>query len=272
MAILFCTNAVLFEVKMDQILSKFRTHRPLVWRAATVFLTCLLIGTMISFFSPSVTFRMDPNYRLEFWVILCLVGGAGIFLCDLVLQFTFAKCPMLLKSMLQTICGTIAVLIPLFLIYDPYELPGYRTSAVFVWTVMVLIVAGAFILGQMLKGPADMTSRVSPPPAPSSKPKILSRLPVHLQDAELYALSAEDHYVRVHTSKGDDILLMRLSDSIAETSGVDGSQTHRSWWVAKNAVDHLKKLGRTAQIELPNGLLAPVSRNGLKTLKDLGWL
>ena len=65
---------------------------------------------------------------------------------------------------------------------------------------------------------------------------------------------------------------MRLSDSITEASNVEGAQTHRSWWVAKGAVAYIKSLGRTAEIKLKNDKVAPVSRNGLKTLKDLGWL
>jgi hypothetical protein len=30
---------------------------------------------------------------------------------------------------------------------------------------------------------------------------------------------------------------MRLSDAVAELEGIEGAQTHRSWWVAKMAVE-----------------------------------
>lgn len=241
-------------------------------RAGIVFSVCLLIGCMINFFSPSVTWTLDPNYRLEFWVTLCFVGGVGIFFSDLLLEYTLVNWHAGLKFLLQTISGTVAVLIPLYVIYDLQDLPSIPRTILFVWAVMALIVAGSFSLRQMFEKPAEQAPNPDAKQALTGRAAILSRLPVHLQDAELYALSAEDHYVRVQTSKGDDILLMRLSDSIGETSGVEGMQTHRSWWVAKDAVVDIKKLGRSGEITLKNKKIVPVSRSALKTLKDIGWI
>ena len=51
--------------------------------------------------------------------------------------------------------------------------------------------------------------------------------------AELYAIESEDHYLRVHTSAGQELILMRLADAVRELAGVEGLQTHRSWWVAR---------------------------------------
>lgn len=272
MTILFQTGEELFGLMQDRVIHISGSTQILVKRAAAILLMCLLIGSMIAFFSPSVTFTMDPDERLSFWIILCLVGGAGIFLGDLILERVFANGHVGLKSLIQTIFGLVAVLIPLFSIYGPEELPSIQASVLFVWTVMALIVAGTFALTRMFEKPEKQAPSVNAEQNIETRPKILSRLPVHLQDAQLYALSAEDHYVRIHTSKGEDMLLMRLSDSIAEAGNVEGSQTHRSWWVAKDAVEDIKKLGRTAEIKLKNGQTALVSRSGLKTLKDIGWL
>ncbi len=35
-----------------------------------------------------------------------------------------------------------------------------------------------------------------------------------------------------HTDRGSDLILMRLSDALTELKGLEGAQTHRSWWVA----------------------------------------
>ena len=240
-------------------------------RAAAIFVICLIIGSMISFFTPSVTLTLDPEERLTFWIVLCLIGGAGIFLCDVAVSYFFADWHIGLKSLLQTICGAIAVLIPVFTIYEPADLPSFNVTVLFVWTVMALIVAGTFIVNRVLEDP-EIYEPANTLAQDIEAPKILARLPIHLRDGALYALSAEDHYVRVHTSKGEEMLLMRLSDSIAETGNVEGSQIHRSWWVAKDAIDDIKKTGRTAEIKMKNGQAAPVSRNGVKTLKAIGWL
>jgi DNA-binding LytR/AlgR family response regulator len=67
-------------------------------------------------------------------------------------------------------------------------------------------------------------------------PKFLERLPLKLRGAEVWAVEAEDHYLRLHTSKGQDLILMRLADAVAELEGIEGAQVHRSWWVARDAI------------------------------------
>lgn len=105
--------------------------------------------------------------------------------------------------------------------------------------------------------------------APPSR--FADRLPPKLRGAEIYAVQAEDHYLRLHTSKGSDLILMRLSDAIAELEGVEGAQTHRSWWVARSAVQGARRLEGRAILTLPGGVEAPVSRNFARALKAEGW-
>jgi hypothetical protein len=102
-------------------------------------------------------------------------------------------------------------------------------------------------------------------------PKFLARLPDKLQGAELYAVEAEDHYLRLHTSKGRDLILMRLGDAIDELEGLEGAQTHRSWWVARAAVTSTERLDGRAVLTLKDGAEAPVSRGFAKALRSSGW-
>jgi DNA-binding LytR/AlgR family response regulator len=97
------------------------------------------------------------------------------------------------------------------------------------------------------------------------------RLPLHLTNAKLLAVQAEDHYLRVHTDLGDALILMRLSDAIAELIEVPGAQTHRSWWVARDAVTKSSRSDGKALLILTGEIEAPVSRNYLKALNDAGW-
>ena len=105
--------------------------------------------------------------------------------------------------------------------------------------------------------------------APS--PRFLERLPPRLMGAELQAVEAQDHYLRLHTNRGTDLILMRLSDAVAELEGLEGARTHRSWWVAKAAVDRARPADGRAVLVLKSGVEVPVSRSYVGQLKAEGW-
>ena len=65
---------------------------------------------------------------------------------------------------------------------------------------------------------------------------------------------------------------MRLYDAIRELDGIEGSQTHRSWWVAKDAVADVTRGDGRVSLTLKNAVAAPVSRSYQKTLKQDGWV
>jgi hypothetical protein len=109
-------------------------------------------------------------------------------------------------------------------------------------------------------------------PVVKAPPPLMGRLPPHLSAARLLALQAEDHYLRVHTDAGSTLILMRLSDAIAQTGGVEGARCHRSWWVARTAVAGAGRRGTVAALQLESGLDVPVSRTHLAQLKAAGWL
>ena len=116
----------------------------------------------------------------------------------------------------------------------------------------------------------DWETHAAPPGAPP--PKFLARLPAKLKGAEVWAVEAQDHYLRLHTSLGQDLILMRLSDAIAELEGIEGAQTHRSWWVARAAVVEAERAEGRATLTLKDGAQVPVSRGFAKGLRDEGWL
>ena len=108
-------------------------------------------------------------------------------------------------------------------------------------------------------------------PLNAPPPKFLARLPAKLAGAELYAVEAEDHYLRLHTSLGQDLMLMRLADAIVELEGLEGAQTHRSWWVARAAVTSVERADGRAVLTLKDGAEAPVSRGYARALRAAGW-
>ncbi len=142
------------------------------------------------------------------------------------------------------------------------------------WETLPWILALGF--GLTFSGCALSVSRRLPP-APASAPvakeaaRFMERLPRSLRSAELLAVQAEDHYLRVYTTLGEALILMRLSDALVELAGAGGLQTHRSWWIARAAVADVVREGRQATLVLKSGCRAPVSRARLKELHSLNW-
>ena len=89
---------------------------------------------------------------------------------------------------------------------------------------------------------------------------------------DILALQGEDHYVRVHTPLGSELLLMRLRDAIKDLDGRAGERVHRSWWVAREAVGGVRASGRRVSLTLTNGLEVPVSREATARLRRAGGL
>ena len=117
------------------------------------------------------------------------------------------------------------------------------------------------------------TSVAAPPPAAVIAPAnpLFDQLPAAL-GSDVIALEMEDHYVRVHTSLGSELVLMRLRDAMIHVGDIEGRQVHRSWWVARLAVEDVRREGRNVRLVLPGGLEAPVSRAQVAELKDAGWI
>lgn len=111
-----------------------------------------------------------------------------------------------------------------------------------------------------------------PPPASAVLPGGLAeRLPPRLGNGRLIALEAEDHYLRIHTDLGSDMILMRMVDAVALLDLVPGARVHRSWWVARSAVEGSSSLDGRTTLRLATGLVVPVSRSMRPSLAAEGW-
>ncbi|MBN8941568.1 MAG: LytTR family transcriptional regulator [Rhizobiales bacterium] len=97
-----------------------------------------------------------------------------------------------------------------------------------------------------------------------------AKLPVALRHARLIALSAEDHYLRVHTDRGNALILMGLSQAIESLGAERGLRIHRSHWVASDALAGRKRSAAGTALTLDCGLVLPVSRSGRRLLAEAG--
>lgn len=113
----------------------------------------------------------------------------------------------------------------------------------------------------------------SPEPAvPTGEPRFLDRIPPRL-GRRLLALEMEDHYLRIHTEAGSDLILMRLRDAVAELDGFPGQQVHRSFWVARDAVTGVeRRADGKLTLVLSTGMKVPVSRTHAPAVRAAGWV
>ena len=78
--------------------------------------------------------------------------------------------------------------------------------------------------------------------------------------------------MRVRTSKGEELILLRLADAISETGRTPGAQVHRSHWVAWEAVARVRRDGDRAILTLRDQSEIPVSRSNIAKLRAAGFL
>ncbi len=203
--------------------------------------------------------------RFLYWTGLCFAGGVGATAFAAMADRIGWKLSLPLLAIGESIFA--AIVVTAFLVglnlyrFQSIGIGGVVGTFFFVWVISIIITAIA-LLTQKANQPGQDTS---------TRPTIFERIKPSLRSAELYALSAEDHYVRVFTSKGEDLILMRLGDAIKESSPLPGLSVHRSWWVAETGVKAVKKSDGKLSLELQGGQIAPVSRSNAKRVRDAGW-
>lgn len=216
------------------------------------------------------------------WVVVSVLGWCAADLGTRLVAPLFRAHRLPLAATLVagvTLSGVVAV--PLnFLVGEIFLLAGYPTRGLealadyslaraadaligplVVWTSVNLALSrcgGLTIYGYAPAAPERRDDAPEPPSAVLPEPTLLQHLRPALR-GPVIALRAELHYVRVYTERGEDLVLYRFRDAVADLSGRPGAQVHRSWWVSAHAVV-ARRGGDRPCLRLSNGLEAPVSR------------
>lgn len=250
------------------------------------------VGTLLAFSGLFETALLAFPVRWIYWTGLILIGtwlGAAIFSQ---LEPLVGAWPWVARWLLYSV----ALSLPMFgmvaaaqgVIGYPISMGAYPTTVFQVWLVTAAVTGARLLRNQ----PAGAVPPKEPAKAPDFKdavkcdagnsepdtvqlaqtPRLTQKLKPKLRGSTLWALSAEDHYVRVHTADGDELVLKRLSDAIEEAEGVDGVRVHRSWWVAASGVLTVKKRTEGGVVILKNGVEVPISRTRFPDVKSAGWI
>lgn len=274
-----------------------------VARKITIDMTIMtVIGVILAFIGPFGSFSEPLAYRLVSWVSFAWLGYAlfspmGYFVDVVQDALDFPRAPIwVVAAAISSVPMTAAVYA---MGYLPGPVPWPSVERFFATYSYVYVIGGGvtalfFMLDRKDAGPAP-TSTSTPAPAmpppgddlveekdtlsdeagsPSQKAlhnPLLDALPAEL-GSDIIALEMEDHYVRVHTALGSELVLMRLRDAVVHVADIEGRQTHRSWWVARGAVEDVVREGRNVRLVLARGIEAPVSRAQVSELKDASWI
>ncbi|MDF1719204.1 MAG: LytTR family DNA-binding domain-containing protein [Minwuia sp.] len=223
--------------------------------------------------------------RMQYWGMSIVLNWIQIRLVHMALDRAFACTrfwvPVLLACCLASVPGTFEVM----WLEDRFrpELKHDLTFATLYPQVLLLSLAVTVPMVHYFTGRRKVidlkeaavqqdseSSAATAAPGALTGPPFLQRIPIRL-GRDLLCLQAEDHYVRVHTALGDDLILHRFSDCVQELDGIEGLRVHRSWWIARAAVADVARRDRKTWLLLTNGLEVPVSRTYMAAVKEAGW-
>ncbi len=138
------------------------------------------------------------------------------------------------------------------------------------WLVLLL---GPLLFGRLIfQSLAHGFRRPSEPQAEAPAPALLERLPFQFRNQPILAIESQGHALRVHTDIGAPLIWTGLQSAISELSPLEGWRVHRSWWVARDAITRVERVGRGAVLSLSNGIRVPVSRSRLQLLRRAGLI
>ena len=228
----------------------------------------LAVGVILGLAGPFGTLELMRGFpRVGYWVtvaVLTFVTGSFVGeLTDRVLRGTvLPKWPRIFLSGLAIgLAVTVVVLILNLLAFGA----GFERRYV------IELAANAIAISMVLAAALSYFEAQRSGVSLAASPRLLSRLPLEKR-GPLISLSVSDHYTEVSTRAGQELLLMRFSDAIAETEPVAGLQVHRSHWVAVGEVVSAKRDGARAILTMSDGRDIPVSRTYVPQVKAAGVL
>ena len=227
------------------------------------------LGLLFSWLGVYDTGQAPFPARFLFWTATMAVGaGSSFFVAPYMWSDRFEAWPAPVKIAIVAFAVSFPVTVVLFVFNGgPYSINHAIIQFVYVLIISLIISTGMYVAHVFEEAKAATSDSSSDQLA-----AFMERLPVKFRTAELHAISSEDHYLRVHTSLGEEMILMRLADAVRELAGADGLQVHRSWWVARQGIQDEKRIDGRSFLVLPSGTEVPVSRSYRAKAKEAGLI
>lgn len=228
------------------------------------------VGLAMAELGPYRTLDAPQSLRTGYWLLAVFVSGFAGILVD--------------RALAQRVRGFwLRIVIVSLVITPPVTLYIYTLNAVLLglprrwwllpelaWQVLVVMLL-LMTLRALLWRRVIETRTVVMPPLPEAEREFRLKLSAKRRAARLIAIQAEDHYVRVHTDAGSELVPMRFSEALEELSRAYGYRVHRSWWIAADGIEAVRWNRGSGEARLTGGVVVPVSRSHAATLKLAGW-
>jgi hypothetical protein len=239
-------------------------------RLALDLLLLAAIGLVMAALGPYRTLDVPDLVRTAYWLVAVTAAGLAGILVDRALG------PRIRGFWLRI--ATVALVATLPVTPFIYALNAFMLDLPrrpwlmpqLAWQVLVVLLL-IMALRALLWRRIVETRTVVVPPLPDAERAFRMRLSAKRRGARLIALEAEDHYVRVHTDSGSELLAMRFSEALEELALAHGQRLHRSWWASADAIESVRWNRGTGEARLAGGIKAPVSRSCAAALKEAGW-
>lgn len=227
------------------------------------------IGLVMAILGPFGSSERSFPERLLYWQI-CMVGGGFI---GVAIDAPVRRRVRHFWTRLLLVSAGMTPLVTLLVGFTNHYLSPMRLTLANVAepAFEVFVVCFAVMCLRQLAWAEPIVVVAPPQPAEDPLATFRQRLSARRRAAALIAVEAEDHYLRVHTDAGDELITARFGDALAELAAADGFRTHRSWWVAADAIDQVKWLRGRGEATLKCGLTVPISRSNAGPLKAAGW-
>jgi len=97
----------------------------------------------------------------------------------------------------------------------------------------------------------------------ATDPKELDNI---LETYTVLHVQAHDHYLEIDCKDRHFFVRGRMKDVLAKLNSSQGIQVHRSHWVAKSNIKHIRRQGRDLKLVLNNASVIPVARSRIHLL------
>ena len=230
----------------------------------------LAVSAFLAFINPyEATGSLIYPFALLYWFMMVLSGGVGAEVSMSLYDKYYENGPLAGRLAVGAIMSAFLVTSFILMIEavfnDAVPIAYWPSVYGLVLVIATAITGVGYLADQTFTGGANPASDNA-----DGLAAFMQRLPIKYRTATLYAISSEDHYLRVHTSAGEEMILMRLADAVRELGPANGLQVHRSWWVAIAGVaDETRDNGRSLLV-LHSGTQVPVSRSYRAKAKEAG--
>lgn len=269
-------NGARVQFTLHELLGYYR-HRSMVTFMSLLWLAMVFLKPF-----PALG-RLPLANQVVFWGMV-LPGAFAVFLVTLALlgRWRTVGRSWIAHFTAGLTCGIVSPPLGIWLGLEPSEDIFKLQLIIVAFSMVCSMVAEFMTITYMMPGYVARLARPVRKAAPTPRPETPEAVAEPALPAQVVLLgktftltdlrlvSAEEHYVRIQTVDGRQLLRGRISDIEAQLPDALGLRVHRSHWVAASAVQALNRSRDGWLLELTDGTTVPVARPRREAVRD--WL